>query len=97
MRGVEVIVPLQPAWWPVLAGTMVLRAYAVWASAGWVLHDPLAARHWWLTPLQDVASFLLWLAGFFGNTVTWRGRRYRLLAGGRFELAEVRAKAARER
>ncbi len=81
-----VLVTLQPAWWPVLAGTAVLRAYAAWASAGWVLHDPLTAHRWWLVPLQDVVSFLLWLAGFFGNTVTWRGRRYRLLADGRFEL-----------
>lgn len=78
---------LQPAWWPLLAGAAVLRAYAAWASAGWVLHDPLTARLWWLVPVQDVVSFLLWLVGFFGNTVTWRGYRYRLLPDGRFEPA----------
>jgi ceramide glucosyltransferase len=79
------LVALAPAWWPVLAGAAVLRAYAAWATAGWVLHDPLFARCWWLIPLQDVVSFLLWVAGFFGHTVTWRGRRYRLLPDGRFE------------
>jgi len=79
------LVALKPAWWPVLAATAVLRAYAAWATAGWVLRDPLTARRWWLLPLQDVTSFLLWLAGFFGNTVIWRGRRYRLMADGRFE------------
>jgi len=84
-----VLVTLQPAWWPVLAATAVLRAYAAWVTAGWVLHDPLTARRWWLVPLQDLASFLMWIAGFFGNTVTWRGRRYRLLPDGRFEAVEV--------
>jgi ceramide glucosyltransferase len=75
-----------PAWWPVAAGTALFRALAAWASAGWVLHDPLTARRWWLVPLQDVASFLVWIGGFFGNTIQWRGRRYYLRRDGRFEL-----------
>jgi ceramide glucosyltransferase len=62
-----------------------LRALAAWAVAGWVLHDPLTARRWWLVPVQDVVSFLFWLAGFFGNTIEWRGHLYHLRADGRFE------------
>ncbi len=81
------LVALQPAWWPLLVATAVLRACAVWATAGWVLHDPLTARRWWLVPVQDLASFAMWLAGFFGRTITWRGRRYRLLKDGRCEPA----------
>ena len=27
----------------------------------------LSHLQWWLVPLQDLASFLLWLAGFFGK------------------------------
>jgi ceramide glucosyltransferase len=76
---------VRPSWWPALAVTGLFRAAAAWAVAGWVLHDELTARRWYLVPLQDVASFLFWLAGFFGNTITWRGRTYYLHRDGRFE------------
>ncbi|MBI1786448.1 MAG: glycosyl transferase, partial [Acidobacteria bacterium] len=63
------------------------RALSAWACAGWVLHDPLTRSRWWLLPVQDVLAFLMWLAGFFGNTILWRGRRYYLLPDGRFILS----------
>ena len=77
----------QPAWWPVVAGTVLLRVLAAAATAGYVLRDPLTARWWILVPVQDVLSFLTWIGGFFGNTILWRGRRYYLLADGRFQPA----------
>jgi ceramide glucosyltransferase len=75
-----------PAWWPLAALTLGLRAAASWATAGVALHDPLTARRWFLLPLQDVLSFAVWIAGFFGNRIQWRGRTYYLLPDGRFEL-----------
>ena len=77
---------ISPAWWPLAAATMILRAAAGWATAGHALDDPLVRRWWWLAPLQDAASFLVWIGGFFGNTILWRGRKYYLLPDGRFEL-----------
>jgi ceramide glucosyltransferase len=71
--------------WPLAVATIAMRGMAGWATAGWVLRDGLAVRRWWLVPVQDVASFLVWLGGFFGNTILWRGRRYYLRADGRFE------------
>ena len=79
---------LSPAWWPLLAAAAALRAAAVWATAGHVLRDPLTRRWWWLVPLQDSIALLVWCAGFFGNTVLWRGRRYWLMPDGRFELVQ---------
>ena len=75
---------IRPAWWPVFLVTVALRAFAAWATAGRVLHDPLTRRRWWLVPFQDIVSFLLWLAAFFGNTILWRGRKYHVLSDGRF-------------
>ncbi|MEO8371411.1 MAG: bacteriohopanetetrol glucosamine biosynthesis glycosyltransferase HpnI [Candidatus Solibacter sp.] len=76
----------RPEWWAVAAATLLLRAAAGVATAGYVLRDPLTARLFWLVPVQDVLSFLMWLAGFFGNTILWRGRKYYLQADGRFVL-----------
>jgi ceramide glucosyltransferase len=74
---------VNPLWWPMLLVTLTLRfaaAYVVSARA-------LRARiNWLLLPIEDVIGFFFWIAGFFGNTISWRGREYRLYADGRFEL-----------
>jgi ceramide glucosyltransferase len=75
----------RPEWWPAVVATAALRAAAAWATAGLALRDPLTRRLWFFVPLQDVLSFLIWIAGFFGNTILWRGRKYFLLPDGRFE------------
>ena len=74
---------VNPAWWPVLPVTLALRSLAAWVVSARVLR---ARIDWWLLPLEDLAGFGFWIAGFFGNTIMWRGRRYRLYADGRFEL-----------
>jgi len=33
--------------------------------------------------LHDLARPFIWACSFFGNTVVWRGRKYRVLRGGR--------------
>jgi ceramide glucosyltransferase len=76
----------KPAWWPLLAVAAVFRTATAWATARHVLEDRLTARLWWLIPLQDLAGFLVWIGGFFGNTILWRGRKYYVLPDGRFEL-----------
>ncbi len=39
---------------------------------------PGSANSWWLLPLRDVAAFAVYAMSFFGGTVVWRGRRYRV-------------------
>lgn len=77
---------LQPRAWPVLLIAAAFRAGAAWSTAVWVLGGRLALIDWALIPLQDLLSFCIWVAGFFGNSVQWRGRRCSLLRDGRFKL-----------
>jgi ceramide glucosyltransferase len=74
---------VHPAWWPLLPLTLVIRAAAAWTVSAQVLR---ARINWALLLLEDVLGFAFWVIGFFGNTILWRGRRYRLYADGRFEL-----------
>lgn len=70
--------------WPLGVAIVWLRAAVAWVVAGHWLRDPLTRRRPWLIPLADVASLAVWVLGLFGNTIEWRGRRYVLLADGRF-------------
>lgn len=75
-----------PSFWPLSLAAALARLAMAWEVAGNTLHDPLCRRHWYLIPLEDMLSFAFWVAGFFGNTVSWRGRRYYLQPDGRFTL-----------
>src|SRR5579863_2530739 len=74
---------LSASWWPILPIALFVRGAAAYS----VSQRALQARlNWLLLPIEDVLGFGFWLAGFFGNTISWRGRRYRLFGDGRFEL-----------
>jgi ceramide glucosyltransferase len=70
-----VVLVAWPRLWPFVVVTVLLRALAAWSVSSRVL---AASVNWLLLPLQDVLGFGFWMAGFFGNTIEWRGRRYRL-------------------
>lgn len=80
------LVALQPHAWPVLLLTAAFRSAAAWATASWVLAGSLQASDWLLLPMQDLLSLCIWVAGFFGNSIQWRGRRCSVLPDGRFKL-----------
>ena len=71
------------AWGFALIGLM-FRAGVQFATAIWILDDPLTERYWWMLPLEDLAGFATWVLGFFGKTITWRGRKLVLEPDGSF-------------
>ena len=86
------LVAVNPLLWPALGATVLLRAAAAYVVASQVLRTSVG---WMALPFQDVLSFFFWIAGFFGNTIEWRGRRYRLHPDGRFTLIESRGYSGR--
>ena len=65
----------------ILATSLALR----WL-VGWHIshrsHDDLYRSSWYLLPLRDVLTYLIWCAASVGRQVTWRGRRFALRKGG---------------
>jgi len=64
-----------------LAAYLVLRFAMAWTVGVWGIGDPVTRRSIWLVPLRDLANFGVWVAGFFFNTIHWRGLAFRVKQG----------------
>ncbi len=72
-------------WGFALLSLVVLARVAVALSVGvGVLGDGQVLRDLWLLPLRDFLGLGFWVWSFAGDTVVWRGERFRL-RGGRLE------------
>lgn len=87
--GLAAALPTGAPWpWMLLACCAGLRIAVMQAVGRFALQDEQAFRYWWLVPIQDVLSGVLWLAGFFGDRIVWRNRPFRLLRDGRLQRVE---------
>jgi ceramide glucosyltransferase len=65
-----------------LLSVVVLARVAVALSAGvGILRDGQVLRDLWLLPLRDFFGLGFWIWSFAGDTVVWRGERFRLRDG----------------
>ncbi len=59
-----------------VCGYLVLRLTVTWTAGAWGLGDRAVPGKVWVVPLRDAVSFLVWIAGFFTDRITWRGIEY---------------------
>jgi len=58
-----------------------LRMLVLGMSAGLVLHDGNALQNFWLLPVVDLFSPVVWLCSIFGRKIVWRGGEFLLERG----------------
>jgi len=67
--------------WCLLAVAVALRAAAALVVGKLVLGDQRVAPRLALVPLRDLVALLIWLGGFAGHGITWRGDAFELKNG----------------
>lgn len=77
---------VDPAAWPVLFLTIILRGMAALATARDIVRDPVTQKQWWLLPIQDLIGFFVWISGFVGDKIVWRNRKCTVLRDGRLHV-----------
>jgi len=71
------------AWWAwfVLACVLLLRIAVALVVGKSGLKDRQVPGFLWLLPIRDLIAVAIWIASFWGHTVTWRGDRFELRNG----------------
>jgi ceramide glucosyltransferase len=64
-----------------LALVFFLRLSLAMTVGAEILGDHQVLPNLWLLPFRDLVAFGLWIAGFAGNTVVWRGERFEVRQG----------------
>jgi ceramide glucosyltransferase len=64
-----------------LALSFFLRLSLAMTVGAEVLGDHQVLPNLWLLPLRDMVAMGVWVAGFAGNTIVWRGERFLLKNG----------------
>ncbi|MEJ0090492.1 MAG: glycosyltransferase [Limisphaerales bacterium] len=73
-------------WWSWSAfAAVVLIRWLLAAGLQPVVKMPDWSRAWWLLPIMDIVEGITFFGAYFGNTIVWAGRRYKLLHDGTLE------------
>ncbi len=69
-----------------LASTLVIRLTMGWMIGVHWLGDRILRKYFWLVPVRDMLSFLIWCLSWFGKRVEWRGRLFKVERDGKMIL-----------
>ena len=74
--------------WLVLSITLLMRLIMAWVIGVKVLNDAVTKKFFWLIPVADIVRFIIWCCGFVGNTIEWRGTKFKLVKDGKLEMCK---------
>jgi len=80
---------LSPVSFWLLGLSFFLRLALAMTVGAQVLADHQVLPSLWLLPLRDVVAMGVWIAGFAGNTIVWRGQRFTLKDGKLIKLSDL--------
>jgi ceramide glucosyltransferase len=64
-----------------LLAYLVLRLAMAWTVGVWGIGDDVLRRKPWLVPLRDAIHFVVWMASFGSNRITWGENEYHVEKG----------------
>jgi ceramide glucosyltransferase len=67
--------------WALIAVALVVRLSSALVSGMVVLHDRQLLRSLWLLPLRDFLALIVWITGWMGRKIVWRGLRFEIDKG----------------
>lgn len=69
-----------------LGSTLAIRLTMGWMIGVHWLGDRILKRSFWLVPVRDLLSFLIWCLSWVGKRVEWRGRVFEVARDGKMNL-----------
>ena len=64
-----------------LAAYLVLRLVMAWTVGVRIVNDEIVRKKIWLIPFRDALHFIVWLASFASNKISWGGEQFTMRKG----------------
>ena len=69
--------------WLVFLITWSLRLLMAYIVGGVLFKDQITKKYFIWVFVRDIFDFIIWLMGFLGNTIEWRGQKFKLIDNGK--------------
>ncbi len=80
------VAPLSLLTWVAVIFALTARFLAAWYIGIRKYKDSILRKYFYLLPIRDILSFIIWVTSFLSNKVIWCGDIYKLQAGGKLTL-----------
>lgn len=77
--------------WTLLGAALLARLAAAIDIGKRILGDRQVIRDLWLLPMRDLLGLAIWFCSYAGNTVIWRGEKFRLEEGRMYPIPATAA------